>query len=133
MLPASLDSALAVFTDCLAFIPQAAVANPALGPIICDHATQDKARKAATYEELSPLSLKGKQAAVRVWRVLQLQKRTQKGRRSQRLDSSAEHCTTVALVGRKAELFSIRDAVSGLLAGTPPMLPSACGQSYEKL
>lgn len=61
---------LTMCTSCLPCPPQAAVGDPLLGAIVCDMATQEKARKAAAYEELPSLVLKGKQAAVRVWKVL---------------------------------------------------------------
>jgi predicted ATPase/class 3 adenylate cyclase len=82
-------------------------ANP--GEILVDHATYTRTEGYFRFENLEPIQLKGKTKAVQVYRFLSTKKQPQKIHRL--------HGLRAELIGRKAEMAQLSDAVENLSQG----------------
>jgi class 3 adenylate cyclase/tetratricopeptide (TPR) repeat protein len=85
------------------------------GGILCDFETYRQAHNRLSFEALPPVRLKGKAGLIRVYRPSQEQTTEERVRSSQ--PSASFLCPLTSMVGRKAELEHVRNALESLQQG----------------
>ncbi|GMH40958.1 hypothetical protein BSKO_08862 [Bryopsis sp. KO-2023] len=83
-----------------------------MGDILCDHATYERAKRKANFAPLEPLTVKGKEETVIVYRVLPL--KVKQSRRSRALSSTARSRLHQPMIGRHDCVQTISEAISAV-------------------
>jgi len=91
--------------------------DPALGDVLCDDVTHSHAKFKATFDELAPLTVKGKAAPVQVYNVTPHDSNTASQRAKEEVRAEMMNSAERPLIGRDGEITELLTKAANMISG----------------